>query len=226
MGSHSARTCSGSSSGSGSQPADAIDASDSMSLTLSPECKQPESWASSVGRLRSETTSEALTSDPGLAAWTSYLRDGRARDFRRLLAGEFDTPTCGPTCARPLTSLDLPVSSSRTSTKPLGPWLSPTYGQEDSTRLAGAFARLIWELPTVARARFYWPTPTAKANAWAPSMRKWPAYQRLQDAIPTACPALFEWKMGFPEGWIGSASPERPRFLLWQRAHSSLWRDD
>lgn len=44
-----------------------------------------------------------------------------------------------------------------------------------------------------------WPTPTAKANHNAPSMRKWPAYARLQKD-GGAFPSRWEWMMGFPIG--------------------------
>lgn len=57
-----------------------------------------------------------------------------------------------------------------------------------------------------------WPTPTAKANHSAPSMRKWPAYRRLADEHGEISPSLWEWQMGFPEGWTDcepSATPSR-----------------
>lgn len=38
-------------------------------------------------------------------------------------------------------------------------------------------------LPTNGPGVSWWPTPTAKANHCAPSMRKWPAYARFQDEI-------------------------------------------
>lgn len=46
----------------------------------------------------------------------------------------------------------------------------------------------------------WWPTPTRTANHNAPSMRKHPAYKRLQDA-GGANPSRWEWMMGFPEKW-------------------------
>ena len=46
-----------------------------------------------------------------------------------------------------------------------------------------------------------WPTPTAKANHDAPSMRKWPAYASYQNAVKRTTPRLWEWMMGFPAGW-------------------------
>lgn len=105
-------------------------------------------------------------------------------------------------------------------------WSKTTCDDSDSIRLGALLARLIWALPTAARARSYWPTPTAKANHWSPSMRKWPAYDRLQSMIPKPSVSLFEWLMGSPRSWSGSGSSEREWSLWWQRAHSSLWRDD
>lgn len=46
----------------------------------------------------------------------------------------------------------------------------------------------------------WWPTPTRTANHNAPSMRKHPAYKRLQNA-GGANPSRWEWMMGFPRGW-------------------------
>jgi hypothetical protein len=48
----------------------------------------------------------------------------------------------------------------------------------------------------------FWPTPTAKANHMAPSMRKWPGYARMQDELGGQLdPSHWEWLMGFPIGW-------------------------
>lgn len=57
-------------------------------------------------------------------------------------------------------------------------------------------------------AYFLLPTPTAKANALARSMRKWPAYRRLQDWLPTSGLTYTEWcrkAMGFPAPWASAA---------------------
>jgi hypothetical protein len=55
-----------------------------------------------------------------------------------------------------------------------------------------------------------WPTPTAKANHDAPSMRKWPAYARYQDAVKRTTARLWEWMMDFPAGWTDCANSETP----------------
>lgn len=175
--------------------------------------------AHSVALLRSETTSDLRTSDAGLDAWTFSLLDGRAKASRQPLEGDRRIPTSGLSSREPLPSASHPMSSSRTSTELRGPWLSETSTSSVIERLAVSFARLIWALPIADRARFYWPTPTAKANHWAPSMRKWPAYRRLQDAIPTPSPELFEWMMGLPAGWISSGLPAKESFRRWLRSH-------
>jgi hypothetical protein len=58
-------------------------------------------------------------------------------------------------------------------------------------------------LPTGAPDASWWPTPTATANHFAPSMRKWPSFARFQDEVGTGRleAALWEWAMGFPDKW-------------------------
>ena len=46
-----------------------------------------------------------------------------------------------------------------------------------------------------------WPTPTRTANHDAPSMRKWKSHKAVQDEAGGTSPRLWEWMMGFPEGW-------------------------
>lgn len=53
---------------------------------------------------------------------------------------------------------------------------------------------------TTGRGSTLLPTPTAKANHCAPSMRKWPGYARLQDSGGIS-PTRWEWMMGYPRGW-------------------------
>lgn len=207
----------GSSSGCGSR-SDASMSSDLSSDELRPGEFCREIYGPSVGQLRSETTSELKTSDAGMDAWTFSLRAGRARGSRPHPEVGRDTLTSGPTCDEPSQIVDRNGSSSRTSTELHGPWLSTTWTASGIGRLVVSTALRIWALPIEDRARFYWPTPTAKANHWAPSMRKWPAYARIQDEAPPT-PALFELMMGLPEGWISSGLPVRASFRRWLRAH-------
>jgi hypothetical protein len=53
-----------------------------------------------------------------------------------------------------------------------------------------------------------WPTPTETANHDSPSMRKWPAYARYQDATKRTTPRLWEWMMGFAAGWTACTCSE------------------
>lgn len=53
-----------------------------------------------------------------------------------------------------------------------------------------------------------WPTPTETANHDAPSMRKWPAYARYQDAVKRTTARLWEWMMDFPDGWTACICSE------------------
>jgi len=65
-------------------------------------------------------------------------------------------------------------------------------------------------LPIVAPGSFWWPTPTAKANHCAPSMQKWPGYLRFQRLVGTGGrphPEVFDWMMGFPQGWTALEQP-------------------
>ena len=55
-----------------------------------------------------------------------------------------------------------------------------------------------------------WPTPTETANHDAPSMRKWPAYARYQDAVQRTTVRLWEWMMDFPAGWLDCMRSETP----------------
>ncbi len=207
----------GSSSGCGLK-SDASMSSDLSSDELRPGEFSREIYGPSVEQLRSETTSELKTSDAGLDAWTSYLRAGRAKGSQPPLEGDRANRTSGPMCGAPSPNLDRSGSSSKTSTELRGPWLSTTWTTSAIGRLVVSSALRIWALPIEDRARFYWPTPTAKANHWAPSMRKWPAYARIQDEAPPS-PALFEMMMGLPEGWIVSALPVKASFRRWLRAH-------
>lgn len=62
------------------------------------------------------------------------------------------------------------------------------------------------------------PTPTAKANHGAPSMKKWPAYRGYHDRLKPG-PELWEWMMGFPAAWTGCISWAIP-FLRTSRKRS------
>lgn len=57
------------------------------------------------------------------------------------------------------------------------------------------------------------PRPTATANQLSPSMRKHPSCKRLQSLVGTGGqphPGVWEWLMGFPEGWTDLGVSETP----------------
>lgn len=71
-------------------------------------------------------------------------------------------------------------------------------------RVPFGLTREMLGLPTPVLASSLLATPTRKANQLAPSMQKWPGCKRLQDWAGTGgspSPALYEWMMGFPDGW-------------------------
>jgi len=80
----------------------------------------------------------------------------------------------------------------------------------------------IWVSPTGETVFGWLPTPTATANQWAPSMKKWPSCATLQKHIPSdlAC-AVFEALMDWPEGWADSEPLEMDKFREWQSRHGT-----
>jgi len=77
-----------------------------------------------------------------------------------------------------------------------------------------------WVRRITARDGGYLPTPTAKANAFAPSMQKWPAYRALQAAYgPSQGPRFWEMMMGWPIGWTDCEPLEMVKYQQWRRSH-------
>lgn len=124
------------------------------------------------------------------------------------------SPTCGHTCC--VSSNDFAGCA---QCDPFGYWLrtslvsvmTESIGSAPiSSVRASPAGRSIWILRhpagiAGADGSSSWPTPTAKANHDAPSMRKWPAYRKYQDAVKRTTPRLWEWMMGFPAGWTRCA---------------------
>lgn len=119
---------------------------------------------------------------------------------------------------QPLEAETLPTIYGRTCEElssgcdPFGSWLRTslawtlTIPQENWKLSATRSGRSLWTLhhagkDTAASGQSLLPTPTRTANQDAPSMRKWPTCAALQDEIGRLNPHLWEWQMGFPEGW-------------------------
>lgn len=109
------------------------------------------------------------------------------------------------------TSGQICAGSSKQS-DPIGSWLRMslawglTIPQENWKRSATPSGRSFWMLrhadaDIAAEGLSLWPTPTRTANQNAPSMRKWPTCRAVQDEAGGISPRLWEWQMGFPDGW-------------------------
>ncbi|AIS94251.1 putative cytosine-specific methyltransferase [Burkholderia thailandensis MSMB59] len=84
-----------------------------------------------------------------------------------------------------------------------------------------------WVARIAAHGSGWLPTPTAKANHDAPSMRKWPAYAAWQDWLGgKTSPATWEYMMGWPIGWTDLRPLATDRFQSWLQQHSPFSNDD
>lgn len=97
------------------------------------------------------------------------------------------------------------MSSQKTSNENLLSELRETWSQLVIVPPSPDLAPPAWVLRIVDHVGGYLPTPTRKHNAFAPSMRKWPAYRVLQDNFgPSQGPRFWEMMMGVPVGWTDS----------------------
>lgn len=176
---------------------------------------RPSSWRGWATRpwirLLSGLTLPLSTASRGAGWWISWLREhpaspsARQAAVERLRSISFPTP-CGSSA-----SANHGSCSSRTSR---GQGSDSNSSVSSCKPLDTARLRLPkcpapqWVHPTTESDSGYLPTPTAKANACAPSMRKWPAYDRLQSLTgPRGSPPIpfSEWLMDLPIGWTGFA---------------------
>jgi hypothetical protein len=148
-----------------------------------------------------------------LSTQISFAEDSLVSSHRPLLEGETTLPTYGRNSDAALIrraqlgfSLKMSLASEMEGLSgfPVN-WSSKVIGSGRSVSILRPS-----EGPGGDIASFGWPTPTAKANHDAPSMRKWPAYRRYQTSITRTFPRLWEWMMGFPEGWTDCTNSEMP----------------
>lgn len=135
--------------------------------------------------------SMAIARAVGKIWWNSYMSSSHSGSSSRTSLGPQlvnGCPACGMTSIGPL---DIPLCQ----------WRCPPL-------------RLGRRSPAIASLSL--PSPTAKGNQLAPSMRKWPSCRRLQDLIGIGGaphPGIWEWMMGFPEGWTDVEPSETPSSL-------------
>lgn len=156
--------------------------------------------------------SEQLTF-PLFLELTSYAADSHAR----ISAKQATDAAWGLTVQDPGCGANSGASSERsTRGSPSSKTLAVTLPQDgcprcgvictclDVERAPSGWMRETLGLPTRVPESSLWPTPTATANQLCPSMLKHPGCARLQKLAGTGgkpSPELFEWMMGFPEGW-------------------------
>lgn len=102
--------------------------------------------------------------------------------------------------------------------------MSHCFGLEDWTKFSGASLRsatmrngIVFPQPTLAhrisvKDSGLLPTPTTMGNQLAPSMMKHPGCRRLSEMAGgpggMVSPKMYEWQMGFPEGWTDLSNSE------------------
>jgi hypothetical protein len=124
----------------------------------------------------------------------------RASRSRQPLEAAITRATSGLKPYESFDSLDRVGSCLRTS---LATGLSMLSGRAVTSKIvtmpSGRSMLQLRSATTSGGASGLWPTPTAKANHDAPSMRKWPAYARQQDDGGIS-PSRWEWMMGYGPG--------------------------
>lgn len=192
-----------------------------LNMTPTPQAylwrdKTTEAWS----RFPSGMTFEPLTADLGAALLTWYLGDFLAnRSAQHLEAGR-SQKTCGPKCCE---------SSTRSGRQWFLPRMlngirsgkQPKIWQASDTPLESRLSMRPKRLQSMIGVDGGWlPTPTAKANHSAPSMRKWPAYHAYQDWLGRkTSPQVWEWMMGWPIGWTDLKPLAMHKYRQWRRQH-------
>lgn len=168
------------------------------------------------------TTFAPLTADLGMAWWMSSLAASRVSPSAPPPEGGTTPPTSGRKCSESSERLSPDTSSQKTCSEPQSgkpPWIFV----RSATRPASLRSMRPSWLRRIAVSGGGWlPTPTAKANHDAPSMRKWPAYATYQDWLcGRTCPRTWEFLMGWPAGWTDSAASATDSFRSWLSRHGA-----
>lgn len=170
----------------------------------------------------SGTTSELSTGDHGVALWMLYLGASPANRLVPLLAVGTMPRISGPKCFGSLGKCARVTFSARTFSASPSSVPQRIY---ERRAIAPALLRSIrpsWLRRIAVSGGGWLPTPTAKANHDAPSMRKWPAYATYQNWLSgRTSPAAWEWMMDWPIGWTDSTASAMDSFHLWLSQHGA-----
>ncbi len=151
----------------------------------------------------------------------SSVGDSRVRDSLRRVGGAGGHQTSGHTCGESSKRLARSTSSSKTSQP------------NQSSKLPRISTMLVFvvapqEYPPPAWLRHtdvqgigWLPTPTKRPTCDCPSMRKWPAHQRLfaHFGPRSLTPSMWEWIMGWPIGWTDLEPLGMDKFQQWFASH-------
>lgn len=145
------------------------------------------------------------------AALTSSRAGSRARTIAKrtpFTALALTNGHSGTRCCASFNKYDRGSRLSRTQATPTRgcPLCGMVLGNPDTGAYQCSCTPARSALPIPARDGSWWPTPTGKANHFAPYMRRWPRYARFQDACSRKSgrmPSTFSLVlMGFPPDWI------------------------
>lgn len=167
-------------------------------------------------------TSAPSTADLGVASWISFLAASRASRSARPPGAETTPPISGRKCSASCGRFGRATSSQRTSSAARSQEPRPIYERRALAPSLLLSIRPSWLRRIAVSGGGWLPTPTAKANHDAPSMRKWPAYATYQDWLGgRTCPQTWEWMMGWPEGWTDSTASATDSFHSWLSRHGA-----
>lgn len=202
----------------------------SSAIPCRPACCASESETECCAAHPYGTTSEPLTGDRGRDGSTSLRPDSPASRSRPPPAGATCSSHSGRKCCASCASANHHSCSWRTSVALAticGAWSCQTSSE---TGIPSWVLRCspppTWVPRTPGGGFSYLPTPTAKGNAGAPSMLKWPSSRALMATLGNWSLDAVEWLMGLPENWLthSDGRPETESFHSWQASHSRYLR--